>query len=263
MPPGWSAWLRWLGTVGAALAALLVAAQISPGLSVPISLAYGLGFGAVCASALAVSLALPRPPPRALFGLLIPIGSLLALSAARAAGLEAALAVTACLLVAGSLIGGAIGYRVEHPGQLLFVALVSAFADVLSLYQPGGVSREVVQSELALMALALPWPMLGTPYIEPMLGVGDVAFTALYVTATRTHGLSVVRTVLALAGAYFVTMVLVMVLESALPALPLLGCAVLLAQPAMRAPRAEDRRRGVPLAVALFVVLALVFLWRA
>jgi len=261
--PTLTSWWRWLGTVGAAVAALLVAAQFSPRLSVSAPLAYGLGFAAVCGSALAVGLALPRPPPRALFALVVPVGSLLALSAARAVGLEAAMAVTACLLLAGSLVGGTIGYAIEHPGQLLFVVLVSAFADVLSLYQPGGVSHEVLQSEQALLALALPWPMLGTPYIEPMLGVGDVAFTALYVTATRAHALSMVRTTSALAAAFLVTMALVMWLESALPALPLLGCAMLVAQPAMRRPSAEDRRRGVPLAVALFVVLALVFMWRA
>lgn len=259
----WRAWWRWLGAVGAAVAALLLGAQLSPQLSVSAPLAYGVGFAAVSGSALAVALALPRPPARALFALVVPVGSLLALSAARAVGLETAMAVTACLLLAGSLVGGAIGYAIEHPGQLLFVVLVSAFADVLSLYQPGGVSHQVVQSEAALLALALPWPMLGTPNIEPMLGVGDVAFTALYVTATRAHGLSVARTAGALAGAYLVTMLLVMGLESALPALPLLGCAMLVAQPAMRRPSAEDRRRGVPLAVALFVVLALAFMWRA
>jgi hypothetical protein len=55
-------WLRWLGSIGTALAALLAAARISPHLVVPVALAYGVGFGAVCASALGAALTVPRPP---------------------------------------------------------------------------------------------------------------------------------------------------------------------------------------------------------
>jgi hypothetical protein len=103
--------------------------------------------------------------------------------------------------------------------------------------------------------------MLGTPAIEPLLGAGDVVFTALYLASSRRHGLPWRRTMIALLLAYAVTAAVVLVLETAVPALPLLGLAVVLAHPEARRPRIADRQRGMALSIAavLGVAALLVF----
>jgi hypothetical protein len=174
--------------------------------------------------------------------------------------LSGALIVTAALLSGATLIGAAIGRAIEHPGQLVFVAVVSAAADFASVFHPSGPSAAMAHSELALSLVALPWPMLGTPAIEPMLGAGDVVFTALYLASARRHGLCMVRTVLALLGAYLATALTVLVLERAVPALPLLGLAFVLVHPAARRPRPADRNRGLAVAAAVVVVVAALLL---
>jgi hypothetical protein len=102
--------------------------------------------------------------------------------------------------------------------------------------------------------------MLGTRNIEPFLGVGDIVFSGLYVATARRHGLALQRTLLALAGGYALTMLGVFVFRTAVPALPFLGAAMLLAHREARCPPLADRRRGlVVLSVmaALFVALLL------
>ncbi|MDD9970599.1 MAG: hypothetical protein OXR73_30460, partial [Myxococcales bacterium] len=139
-----------------------------------------------------------------------------------------------CLLLLGVAVGTFVGARVERPGHLLFVALVSSLADIVSVYHPQGVSHAIIESETALSLLALSFPMLGTDAIEPLLGVGDLVFVALYLTASRVHQLSLRRTLAALSLGLAVTAASVVVLEMALPALPFLGLSILIALPAAR-----------------------------
>jgi len=108
-----------------------------------------------------------------------------------------------------------------------------------------------------LSVVALSWPMLGTGKVEPFLGVGDVIFTALYLSASRVHALGVGRTAAALAGAFALTLAALVLLERAIPALPFLGAAVVLAHPPTRRPAAADRKRGsIAMALLLLAFLA-------
>lgn len=219
--------------------------------------AYVVGFLAVSASSVSMAWAFPPVRPVALVGLVAP-AALLALASHAGVGLPAALLVTAALLVGGTLVGGVIGRLVEHPGQLLFVAVVSAAADLASVLHPAGPSATLAQKPEALALIALPWPMLGTLGVEPFLGVGDVVFTALYVASSRRHELSVGRTVVALMTAYAATAALVLCFQRVIPVLPVLGLAIVLAQPSARRPAPADRRRGfVVVAVAVVLVAAL------
>ncbi|HMI93121.1 MAG TPA: hypothetical protein VK509_17240 [Polyangiales bacterium] len=257
----WAPWLRWLAVIVWALGMLALARSLSPSLDVEPRLAFLSGFAAVALSAVLTAAACPPIQPRALIGLAFPAAALLALAFRPAPDLTGALIVTAALLAAASLVGGAVGRAIEHPGQLVFVAVVSAAADAASVFHPSGPSAAMAQSKAALSLVALPWPMLGTPAIEPLLGVGDVVFTALYLASARRHGLPWRRTMVALLLAYGVTAALVLVLETAVPALPLLGLAVVLAHPEARRPRVADRQRGVALSIAavLGVAALLVF----
>ena len=167
-------------------------------------------------------------------------------------------AVLAALLLIGTGVGALVGRRIQHPGHLLFVAVISSVADVWSVTQPGGVSKAIAEQPLALSLVALPWPMLGSAQLAPLLGVGDVVFTSLYLAATRAHALPLRRSVLALAAGYALTTALVIVSERPIPVLPLLGACFVLAQPAARSVSALDRRRG---AWALTLIASAVALW--
>jgi hypothetical protein len=253
-------YLTWLAAAGWSAAVLVGAAVLAPSLRVSPVLAYVVGFGAVAGSAMLTALATPRVGPRALPLLLVPLGALAVVAQLPEPGLDAAVSVTAALLLGGTLLGACVGRAVEHPGQLLFVAVVSSLADVFSVFHPEGPSAAIAESEAALSLLALPWPLLGTADLRPFLGVGDVIFTALYVASARRHGLSLPRTVIALALAYALTMLAVLVLEMVVPALPLLGLAMVLAHRQARTPAERDRARGL-VVTALVVALVLALFW--
>jgi hypothetical protein len=174
-----------------------------------------------------------------------------------------AICVLVGLLILGTGLGAAIGRRIQDPAHLLFVAVVSAVADTLSVTQPGGISKAIAEQPAALALLALPWPLLGTPEIPPFLGVSDVVFASLYIHASRVHGLSVQRTGLALAAAFAATAALVVLTQHTIPVLPLLGLSVLFAQPRARAASSADLRRGAWVLVALAGAIAAIFLHRS
>jgi hypothetical protein len=142
----------------------------------------------------------------------------------------------------------------------LFVAIVSSAADVFSVFHSAGPTQAIVESEAVLGVMALPWPMLGTPYIEPFLGAGDAVFTALYVAAARRHALPLARTLGALALAYLATMGAVLWLVTTVPALPFLGLAMVLAHPRARRPAKADLARGVWISVLIVATVAFLFL---
>jgi hypothetical protein len=252
--PAWRPWLRWLAVIGWAVLMLVVAHRLAPQVELSPLLAYAIGFAAVALSALGAAWRCPARKPRALVSIVPPCAALLWLSVYPWRELDMAVAVTVCLLLSCSALGAVVGAAIEHPGQLVFVAIVSSAADVLSVFHPSGPSAAIVQSEAALSVLALPWPMLGTPFIEPILGAGDVVFTSLYVACTRRHALHSLRTGVALTLGFAVTMVAVVALEAAVPALPFLGFAMVVAHPQARRPPERDRIRGY--AIAALVVLA-------
>ena len=254
--PGAQGWLRWLAVVGWFEALLVAASMLPMNASLSPIVAFAIGFCAVVASVIATSLATPRFSPRALPLLILPALLLGLLGFYPGVGLDRAVAVTAALLLGGTLLGTVVGQAIEHPGQLVFVAIVSSAADVLSVFHTSGPSAALAQSEAALSVLALPWPMLGIGSVEPFLGAGDIVFTALYVACARRHALLLKRAALALAAGFALTLVAVVVFEAAIPALPLLGLAVIVAEPAARRPLARDRMRGYGTALGLVLIVA-------
>ena len=227
--------------------------------------AYLVGFACVVAASIAVALWVPSERWALVIGscvaALLMIAALLA-PVAQVTGYPP-LCVLTGLLMLGTVIGAVIGRRIQDPSHLLFVALVSAVADMLSVMQPGGISKAIADQPRALALLALPWPLLGTDAVAPFLGVSDVVFASLYVHATRTHDLPLLRSVLALIAAFAATAVLVVVWQRAIPVLPLLGVSIVLAQPRARAASAADLRRGAWVLAALAIVIVTVFLHRS
>jgi hypothetical protein len=225
-------------------------------------LAYALGFGCVVVATLGAGVFAPRTVRTVLPIIVVSSCGLgyAYVTNPREPGWPFAVAVTIALLAAGSSLGALVGARIEHAGHVLFVASASALADVFSVFAPSGPSHAIAKSETALRLAALSWPMIGSNTIEAFLGVGDVVFTALYLATAQRHGLSLRRTLLALALGYCAAMLVVLGLQVPVPALPLLGAAMLVAHPEARRPPAADRRRGlVALSVmaAVFLVLLL------
>ena len=209
-------------------------------------LAYLLAFSCVVACTLSTAAHAPAAVRTCVWGCLagLVLLSAAAWSRTRVDLLLSGSDVLVSLLLTGAGLGDLVGRRIEHPGHLLFVAVVSSVADVWSVTQPGGISKAIAEEPLALSLAALPWPMLGSSELAPLLGVGDVVFTSLYLAASRVHALPLRRSVLALAAGYAITTALVIVTERPIPALPMLGACVVIAQPMARTVTALDRRRG-------------------
>jgi hypothetical protein len=228
-------------------------------------IAYLVGFACVVASTIFIALFVPSSRSAGFVG--AGFGSALMMVAAASPPDQEeafpALCVLSGLLVLGSGFGALIGRRIQHPSHLLFVALMSSVADILSVAQPGGISKAIAEQPRMLALLAVPWPLLGSDEIAPFLGVSDVLFASLYLHASRVHVLPMLRSVVALSGGFAVTAALVLLLQRPIPVLPLLGASFVLAHPRARAASVEDLRRGAWVLAALAIVIATVFLGRS
>jgi hypothetical protein len=247
----------WLLSLASGCSVFWVTARLAPYSPLSPLSAYCVAFCCVVMCVFGASLTAPMRSRALAAGALVAL--LLLGFAARfgeRAGMFEPLGVLVALLLLGTSAGAWVGERIQHPAHLMFVALVSGIADTLSVTQPGGVSATIVEHPHALALLALPWPMLGTREIAPLLGVGDIVFTSLYIRAGRRHQLPLARTLLALALAYASTTAAVIIWSRPIPVLPLLGAALVLAQPQTRAIAPADRRRGAWVITALVGVIA-------
>ncbi|MCC6876971.1 MAG: hypothetical protein IT378_21880, partial [Sandaracinaceae bacterium] len=173
-----------------------------------------------------------------------------------------ALTVTAGLYGAGMLFGASVGAQVKHLGHAIVVALVSACADVYSVFNDAGPTAQIAQSEAALALVAIPFPRFGDVVIDPILGVGDVVMTGVYFGIAGRHSLSRRATAVALGSAYVAALAVLLVLARAIPVLPFLGAAFVATFDGARdVPRSERRTAviGVTLVAVFFLALAWIF----
>jgi hypothetical protein len=249
----------WLGALTLAVGIVLGYAAVAPRpASVPV-LVVALGFG-LLVFALLSTCALSPPIDRrrvafALLPLALPIA--IGVTGASASDAAGAVAVLVGLLASGSLLGSFLGGEIEHPGHLLPVAYASSLADLYSVFSPSGPTAQIVEDHPDLLAvLALPMSF-GDHRFVPVLGIGDVLMTALYLAAARRHGLDRRRLVVAFALAYAVVLAALVVTARPLPALPALGLAVLMALPEARRVPAADRSKALIGTLGLTALLAL------
>lgn len=225
---------RWLAIPLGAGVALLGLQAVGASVPAPPLLAFAFSFSAICGFALGCARSCPLLKPRALLGLIGPLACLAVVASIGTGTPVQAAIVLPALLIAGTLVGNVVGSAIEQAWHLSFVALVSSLADAASVLHPSGPSAAIVESDRALSLLALPFAFLGTSDTPPLLGVGDVVFSALYVAAARRHGLPARRTLVALSIAFATTMIVVVALELPVPALPFLGLAMVIAHPQTR-----------------------------
>jgi hypothetical protein len=215
-----------------------------------------VGFYCVIACVIGVAFRVPSHIRACIAGSLCAAALIAVAALSRAPDAFRAGCVLVALLALGTALGAQIGLRVKRPGHLLFVALVSALADMWSVTQPGGVSQQIAAEPAALHWLAVSWPLLGTRDVVPLLGVGDIVFVALYLGATRAHQLSLARTLWALLAGFTLTTVCVLALELPIPVLPWLGICFVCAQPRARSIDDAEMRRGLWVLAALAGALA-------
>ena len=251
---------------GLACGALVVfAGRSASALELGVRTAFSLAFLAVSAEILLASHLVPVLRGRLLWGTLLATGGLLSLVSGARLTPESAGLSTAALLWTASLLGAALGARIDKPGHVAAVAAVSSLADLWSVYDPAGPSAQLAhklaeQPDRA-SAFALCFPLLGTERIPALIGAGDVLFCALYLAAFERHGMRRERALWALGGAFALGLALLLWLERPLPLLPLLGGAVVLADARARSLDAREGRTVLAV-LGLVSALLLVRLWR-
>ena len=129
--------------------------------------------------------------------------------------------VTAAVLL-GTLLGGVM----EAPSWLLMAAVVAFLADLWSVF--AGPTKVVVEKAPVVLDYALVhFPMLGSTGPGAGLGMTDLLFVAVFVAGSRRVGLRPRASFFAMLGSFVLTLILTIVLDRALPALPLLALAFL------------------------------------
>ncbi len=251
-----------MSTIAATCAALWLVHLLAPALTIAPMAAFVFAFVCVCAATLLTSWHVPVTPARTLVLSLFPAAALLWIRMSPNLGAAKALMVTGSLLGIGTLLGSVIGSRIQAAGHLLFVAIVSSAVDVFSVFAPSGPTATLIATPQTLHVLALPWPMLGTGDIVPILGVGDVVFAALYRGAARAHGVSPTRTMTALGCGFGLTLVTLLLVQLPIPALPFLGLCVVALVPQARAVPTVDRRAGWIGVAILLTILGLLVRYR-
>jgi hypothetical protein len=202
--------------------ALAPAAPLPPRVGVPVALA-GVGL---------VALALALPPV--------------------ASGLVGAVG----LLAVATVVGGAIGARMESSGHLAAVAMVSAAVDLWSVTSPSGPTHHIVRSPalVRLLTVSVAIPPDRAP--RPAIGFGDAVFVALYLAAAARFSMPRSRMTAALWAGIFSAGALAIALDRAVPALPTIGLMVLATQPMARDVPPADRRATTLAAVLLAASVA-------
>jgi hypothetical protein len=251
--------LPWgIAVVGSAFV-VFAASSVSSSLPLEPRLAYSVAFAAVSIELVLVArLSFSTTAPVTLAAGLATLISLWSLRALQVSPVTAALLT--CVLLAGvTLLGAAIGGRIQAPGHLLAVFGISSLADLWSVFDPEGPSAKLAVHAATqpekLVVLALPWPMLGSDRIEAIIGAGDILFAALYLAALAQHGLAATRAAWLMLGGLLIGLCGLLILERAIPLLPLMGAAVMIAEPKARSLSARERRSVALVLAALAVVI--------
>ena len=183
-----------------------------------------------------------RPPKTAarvaLAGVLC---SLAAIPVLRVAPWLGGLLGAAGIALAACALGTQVGQRVESPGHVLPVALLSAGVDLWSVTAASGPTHVIVQTPVLLKLLTVMAPVPPSRLPEPQIGFGDVVFTALYMAVAARFSLPLRRTTAALFAGLVLSGVASALLEAPVPALPALGLLMVIVHPETRRVPAKDR----------------------
>lgn len=153
-------------------------------------------------------------------------------------------------------LGASLGRRVQHASHLFPACVVAASADVVSLLSPEGPSHAIAESDRALSVLAMGFPVAGSHAVAPVLGVGDLLFTAFVLGIAHAHRLSYARAIACIGAGVAAAGFAAARLGVAVPALVTIAAAIIVGMPAIRRLRAVDRTAAhASMAIALSLVV--------
>lgn len=178
-------------------------------------------------------------PTRAAAARLVAVAAAALTAALIAAGLEGTPA-TLAKLVAAACIGIALAGLLQTPAEIVAIAVLIAAVDAYSV-AAGPTHAIVLHHQQVLGAFTLAFHPPGT-YAVAQIGASDFVFFALFAAASVRMGLRVRATWIATTASLGATMALSYVLDTALPALPLLSLAFLGANADLLLERTRGRR---------------------
>ena len=126
--------------------------------------------------------------------------------------------INAALLSFAHGVGGAIGVRVQHPSHLLLACVVAASTDALSLLLPHGPTHLIASKARVLSMLSVAFPLDGAS-VSPVIGIGDLLFSSLFLNAARTHALRFGRVAALIAAGLLCAGALSALFKAPIPAL--------------------------------------------
>jgi len=169
-------------------------------------------------------------------------GALAAIAIASWVSVAAAVVGGGALVAIGWAVGDGIGRRIAHPGHLGPACAIAGGADLMSVLSPEGPSNAIAASDLAVSVLVVAGPVPGhAGAIAPTIGLGDLVFIALLLGAAAVHGIARTRVVVAVIVGVAASLVASATLRTAIPALPAIGLASVIAVGRFRRPPARER----------------------
>jgi hypothetical protein len=159
------------------------------------------------------------------------------------------------LLLGAAALGARLGWEVQSATYLWPLVLVALGADIWSVTTPEGVTNQMMEDGLPpgvpLIILTLPVPGVG---LSPILGIGDVLFTGLFLGAVVRLELSMRRALIGLSAGFLICMGLLIALALPIPALPFLGLAGVIALGRSARPEPKELALALGFVAAVFII---------
>lgn len=159
------------------------------------------------------------------------------------------------LLIAACGAGGLLGREVVDPRHLWPLVIVGASADLWSVTAPEGLTRSLIEGEgpVALAAVVLHLPVFDGESVAPapILGAGDLLFTAFLLGAGARLGLSPRRSLAGLLVGFGLCLGGLLALQVPLPALPFIALSFAAAHGAAVRPRRAELATAIGFALVL------------
>jgi hypothetical protein len=219
-----------------ALAALLLALPLLPGpvsdtdVRLAVYSSHAAWFSGIVAFAILIGGTWAAPARSLLIGVVALLALVIVLNVA-----DIDVASDIAKIAFGALAGIAFVRAIERPWWLLPICLLVPLADAWSVFSSRGVTHAVVEASRTEPRW-LDWPTIATPIAGVpyeafgRIGIVDVLFLALFIGATIRWSLGIRRAAPALTLGLLATSVIVVEgVDVAIPALPLLCIAFLLA----------------------------------